>query len=165
MSKTELKPCPFCGGEFLEVGQDCIICCECATIKQFTKITEWNERPLEEKLKEELEEVKAFCQEVTELSGVLDYIRPDDPVSPQDIEEAFRLKYEEEDALHHDHVKIAIRKQVPWAPKAAVDATGQVRYYCGNCEGKLDDVTNITLSWDYCGLCGQRVLWEKKYDR
>ena len=66
----ELKACPFCGGEKLKDGYNSkydIFCSRCGNFDNMKSL--WNTRPIEDKLKAEIERLKA---ENKELNNALD---------------------------------------------------------------------------------------------
>ena len=82
MSKTTLRPCPFCGGDDVTLDNNFVVCLPCETFgpegKDELAVTAWNTRPAEDEL------VKA-------LEGALDMLEETLPSQSMDTREWYVL--------------------------------------------------------------------------
>lgn len=87
--EIELKPCPFCGGKAVMIGEDDgmyqVVCPDCAgTIDDFygekeVAAEKWNERKIEDAMNKEVERFKRYAlsleDEIKDLRKALDVVR------------------------------------------------------------------------------------------
>ena len=88
MTETNLKRCPFCGGEAKCIeyyGLYHVVCCDCYTTGRDcpsieTACKAWNSRPIENELTGRIEELEAENARLREALGViLDAAQKDEP--------------------------------------------------------------------------------------